>query len=152
MEKIQGKYSRNYGIKEMLREHFFMGGIIMGKIKLSTKLYGIAVIVLSIMLFLGIFSLLGMQKKSDEAPKELETKIRGNYDLAIKEQVDNAISVIDTYYQSSQNGKLTLDEAKNKPPIHYVNCATEMADTFGQMIQVETTLYCLEAKQREQIV
>ncbi len=98
----------------MLREHFFMGGIIMGKIKLSTKLYGIAVIVLSIMLFLGIFSLLGMQKISDEASKELETKIRGNYDLAIKEQVDNAISVIDTYYQSSQNGKLTLDEAKKQ--------------------------------------
>ena len=53
-----------------------------------------------------------MKNIANVATETLEKQIRQDYDEAIKEQVDNAISMLDTFYKTYEEGNLTLDEAK----------------------------------------
>ena len=84
----------------------------MGKFKISTKLNGIIVIVLLVVLVFGTLALMNMKSIANTATETLERQTRQDYDDAIKEQVDNAISMLDTYYKAYEEGTLTLDEAK----------------------------------------
>lgn len=86
----------------------------MGNFKISTKLNGIVVIMLIVILALGVFSITNLRYVSDMTTETLEKQIRQDYDDLIKEQVDNAISMLDTYYKAYETGTLTLDEAKKQ--------------------------------------
>lgn len=86
----------------------------MGKWKLSTKLNGIVAIVLILISLFGLFAIKGMNQIAATATHTLETETRSRYDQSIKEQVENAISLVDTYYQSYERGTLSLEEAKKQ--------------------------------------
>lgn len=89
-------------------------GIGMGKLKIGTKLNGIVVIMLIIILAFGTLAVMDLRYISDTATATLEKQTRQDYDDAIKEQVDNAISMLDTYYKAYEEGTITLDEAKKQ--------------------------------------
>lgn len=86
----------------------------MGNLKLSTKLNGIVVMILLVILVVGTIAVGDMKDIADNATATLEKQTREDYDTAIKEQVDNAISMLDTYYKAYEAGTLTMDEAKKQ--------------------------------------
>ena len=88
------------------------GDKIMGKVKISTKLNGIIIVVLLVVLVSATLALTNMRNIANTATEPLEIQTRQDYDKAIKEQVDNAISMLDTFYKAYEEGNLTLDEAK----------------------------------------
>ena len=88
------------------------GDKIMGKVKISTKLNGIIIVVLLVVLVSATLALTNMRNIANTATETLEIQTRQDYDKAIKEQVDNAISMLDTFYKAYEEGNLTLDEAK----------------------------------------
>ena len=86
----------------------------MGKLKLSTKLNGIVVIVLCIICVFGVFSVGNMKNIANTATNSLEKETRQEYDKAIKEQVENALSMLDNYNDAYKKGTITLEQAKKQ--------------------------------------
>ena len=90
------------------------GDMGMGNLKISTKLNGIVVIMLVLILAFGALAVMDLRYLANTATESLEKQTRQDYDDAIREQVDNAISMLDTYYKAYEEGSLTLDEAKKQ--------------------------------------
>ena len=90
------------------------GDLHMKNLKLRTKLNLILVIVVAVVFLYGTMSVQNMIKIARNATTTLEDQIREDYDQAIHEQVDNAISMLDACYQSYEAGNCTLDEAKKQ--------------------------------------
>ena len=86
----------------------------MGKLKLSTKLNGIIVIVLAVIICFGVLAVRDMKEIATTAEATLENQTRQDYDNAIKEQVEDAISMLEVYNKAYEDGKMTLDEAKKQ--------------------------------------
>lgn len=86
----------------------------MGKLKLSTKLNGIIVIVLAVIICFGVLAARDMREIATTAEATLENQTRQDYDNAIKEQVEDAISMLEVYNKAYEDGKMTLDEAKKQ--------------------------------------
>lgn len=76
--------------------------------KMSILLIGILVALL-VAIAIGAY---GMRQEGDNAIALLEETIQRDYDDSIKEQVNNAVSLIETVYQKYQSGEYTLEEAK----------------------------------------
>lgn len=86
----------------------------MGNLKLSTKLNGIVVIVLCIICVFGVFSVGNMKNIANTATNSLEKETRQEYDKAIKEQVENALSMLNNYNDAYEKGTITLEQAKKQ--------------------------------------
>ena len=107
----------------------------MKNLKVSMKM---TILLLSTLVALAIASVIaiyGMYEEGNEAVASLEVAIRNDYDQTIKDQVNNAISLIDGIYQKYQTGEYTLEEAKTLAAdlvreIHYKEGGYFFIDTY----------------------
>lgn len=86
----------------------------MKNLKISIKLNGIIIIFLVAILVLGTLAVTNLRNITNTATETLENQTRQDYDDAIKDQVDNAISMLQVYYNAYEKGTITLDEAKKQ--------------------------------------
>ena len=61
-----------------------------------------------------ILAALSMKDSNEKQLASLEETLRSEYDYNIKQQVITAISMLDGLYQQSEDGTITLEEAKQK--------------------------------------
>ena len=84
----------------------------MKNLKMSVKLSMILVLVFIMVMGSGFSAIKGMKTISSHADDALEEEVRNQYDESIRQQVDNAISMLDQYYAAYEAGECTLEEAK----------------------------------------
>ena len=70
----------------------------MKNISVKMKLVTILILVLTMIGCAEFFAIRGMNQIKEHTNQTLETQIRSQYDKDIKEQVDNAISMLAFYY------------------------------------------------------
>ena len=81
----------------------------MKNLKMSVKLSMILVLVFIMVMGSGFSAMKTISSHADDA---LEEEVRNQYDESIRQQVDNAISMLDQYYAAYEAGECTLEEAK----------------------------------------
>jgi len=84
----------------------------MKSLKIRTKM---AILILVITLAIaaqGFYSISEMQKQKDNTLDTLKAEISGNFDRNIKEQVQNAVSMLASVNKKIESGVYTLDEGK----------------------------------------
>ena len=81
---------------------------------MSVKLSMILVLVFIMVMGSGFSAIKGMKTISSHADDALEEAVRNQYDESIRQQVDNAISMLDQYYAAYEAGECTLEEAKKQ--------------------------------------
>ena len=86
----------------------------MKNLKKSVKLSMILVLVFIMVMGSGFSAIKGMKTISSHADDALEEEVRNQYDESIRQQVDNAISMLDQYYAAYEAGECTLEEAKKQ--------------------------------------
>lgn len=86
----------------------------MKNLKMSVKLSMILVLVFIMVMGSGFSAIKGMKTISSHADDALEEEVRNQYDESIRQQVDNAISMLDQYYAAYEAGECTLEEAKKR--------------------------------------
>ena len=86
----------------------------MKNLKMSVKLSMILVLVFIMVMGSGFSAIKGMKTISSHADDALEEEVRNQYDESIRQQVDNAISMLDQYYAAYEAGECTLEEAKKQ--------------------------------------
>lgn len=86
----------------------------MKNIKVKHKLTIILIFVLAMIACAEFFAIRGMNMIKRGAIKTLEDEARMQYDESIKQQVENAISMLSQYYAKYQKGECTLEEAKQQ--------------------------------------
>lgn len=86
----------------------------MKNLKMSVKLSMILVLVFIMVMGSGFSAIRGMKTISSHADDALEEAVRNQYDESIRQQVDNAISMLDQYYAAYEAGECTLEEAKKQ--------------------------------------
>ncbi len=86
----------------------------MKNLKMSVKLSMILVLVFIMVMGSGVSAIKGMKTISSHADDALEEEVRNQYDESIRQQVDNAISMLDQYYAAYEAGECTLEEAKKQ--------------------------------------
>ena len=86
----------------------------MKNLKMSVKLSMILVFVFIMVMGSGFSAIKGMKTISSHADDALEEEVRNQYDESIRQQVDNAISMLDQYYAAYEAGECTLEEAKKQ--------------------------------------
>ena len=74
----------------------------------------ILVLVFIMVMGSGFSAIKGMKTISSHADDALEEEVRNQYDESIRQQVDNAISMLDQYYAAYEAGECTLEEAKKQ--------------------------------------
>lgn len=74
----------------------------------------ILVLVFIMVMGSGFSAIKGMKTISSHADDALEEAVRNQYDESIRQQVDNAISMLDQYYAAHEAGECTLEEAKKQ--------------------------------------
>lgn len=84
----------------------------MKNISVKVKMILMAVITLMGLMILGGVTIVELGALRTDATEILEASIRADYDQNIKEQVENAISMLDGVYAQYENGDCSLDEAK----------------------------------------
>lgn len=84
----------------------------MRNISVKLKMILMAIVTLIGLVILGGMSISNLRASETEAAILLEESIRADYDQNIKEQVDNAISMLNAVYTRYENGECTLEEAK----------------------------------------
>lgn len=86
----------------------------MKNISVRAKMILMAVVTLIGLLALGSVTIRQLQKLGKEVTATLEESIRDDYDESIKEQVENAISMLDAVYAKCEAGEYTLEEASKE--------------------------------------
>lgn len=86
----------------------------MKNIKIRNKLSIILIIALVMIISAGFCAISGMTQIKEQANKTLEEETRAQYDENIKEEVENAISMLAQYYAKYEAGECTLEEAKKQ--------------------------------------
>ncbi|WP_099468434.1 methyl-accepting chemotaxis protein [Konateibacter massiliensis] len=84
----------------------------MNNLKMRTKMLLLCVLAGVVIVLLSVSSINNMYSIGNQALNNLDTTIRTDYDKNIKDQVDNAISLIDAINQKAENGEYTTEEAK----------------------------------------
>lgn len=84
----------------------------MKNISVKVKMILMAVVTLIGLMALGGVTVVQLQNLEKEVVTVLDESIRKDYDQNIKEQVDNAISMLDAVYAKYEAGEYTLEEAK----------------------------------------
>ena len=86
----------------------------MKNISVKVKMIFMSVITLIGLLILGVFTIGQLRELEKSASGILEESIRLDYDQNIREQVENAISMLDSVYAGYEAGDYTLEEAKER--------------------------------------
>lgn len=84
----------------------------MKNLKVKFKMLILVICVLLMAFFSLLFSGYYLSSMKNTALSQLEEQIRADYDTNIKEEVQNAISMLDAVNKKYENGEYTLDEAK----------------------------------------
>lgn len=84
----------------------------MRHIKVKVKMAILVVLSIAVMGVATLLAANNLQKANEASMKTLEETIRADYDENIKEQVTNAVSMLDGVYAKYESGELTLEEAK----------------------------------------
>lgn len=84
----------------------------MRNISVKMKMVLMALITLIGLMVLGGIAIIQLTALRTNATAILEESIRADYDQSIKEQVDNALSMLNGVYAQYENGDCSLDEAK----------------------------------------
>jgi methyl-accepting chemotaxis protein len=81
-------------------------------LKVRTKIIILAAFMLLVTVWMSVLSLTNQIKYSEESVADLEDSIRTSYDLNIKNQVENAVSLINNIYNKQVAGEYSEEEAK----------------------------------------
>jgi methyl-accepting chemotaxis protein len=81
-------------------------------LKVRTKIIILAAFMLLVTVWMSVLSLTNQIKYSEESIADLDHSIRTSYDLNIKNQVENAVSLINNIYNKQVAGEYTEEEAK----------------------------------------
>ena len=84
----------------------------MKNLKVKFKMLILVICVLLMAFFSLLLSRYYLDSMKNTALSQLEEQIRADYDTNIKEEVQNAISMLDAVNKKYENGEYTLDEAK----------------------------------------
>lgn len=84
----------------------------MKNLSVRIKMIILAVITMIGTLAIVLISQLDISEMESGAENVLRASIESDYDQNIKNQVDNAISMLNAVYAGYENGEYTLDEAK----------------------------------------
>lgn len=84
----------------------------MRNLKVSAKLFLLSIAIVITLITAGAMALNDMISMNEKSLAHLETTIRQDYDLNIKEQVNNVISLLDTIHKQYEGGVYTLEEAQ----------------------------------------
>lgn len=84
----------------------------MKNLKVRNKLNLILLCMAVMILTAGICAIKGLNDVRDHADEVLEEAVRMDYDESIKEEVENAISVLDQYNAKYEAGEYSLEEAE----------------------------------------
>lgn len=108
----------------------------MKNIRVKVKMILMAIITLVGLLTLGGVTIFQLRALRDDSIEILEESIRADYDQNIKEQVENAISMLSDVYKRYEDGKCSLDEAKEMGAdllrdLHYGEEGYFWADTYN---------------------
>lgn len=80
--------------------------------KVRTKTIFLASFLLLVTVILSVVAILNQAKENEKSITLLEQNIRNDYDMKIKEQVENVVSLIDGIYKKYESGEYTLEESK----------------------------------------
>lgn len=84
----------------------------MKNLSVRVKMILLAVLTLTGLLVMGGFSIRQMLRLQEDASALLEESIRNDYDENIRNEVENAISMLDAVYAKYEAGEYTLEEAE----------------------------------------
>lgn len=84
----------------------------MKNLKVKAKLLILVLVTVLGVVVLGINTLVSMGEENKKALQTLEQTIREDYDKSIKEQVQNAISMLEAVNAKYESGEYTLEQAK----------------------------------------
>lgn len=84
----------------------------MNNFKVRTKLGFLVFIIFLMLCLIGGITIRSMKEISQESQDEIENVLREDYDKQIKEQIDNAISLLAAVNQKVRSGEYTLEEGK----------------------------------------
>lgn len=84
----------------------------LGNYKVRTKMLALGIMVVGVMAVICLSFLNNMNEVSQSSLDELEQVMNENYDESIKQQVGNAISMLDAVYARCEAGEYTLEEAE----------------------------------------
>ncbi len=85
---------------------------ILKNLKVRTKIIILATFLLLVTVWMSVLSLENQFQASRESIENLENSIRASYDLNVKNQVENAVSLINNIYNKQVAGEYTEEEAK----------------------------------------
>lgn len=86
----------------------------MKNLKVKYKLLVLAVLMVAAMFCCALFALNGMNGIKRQAAGTLEEELYGEYDMQIRQQTENAISMLEACYGKYESGECTLEEAKQQ--------------------------------------
>ena len=86
----------------------------LGNYKVRTKMLALGIMVVGVMAVICLSFLNNMNEVSQSSLDELEQVMNENYDESIKQQVGNAISMLDAVYARCEAGEYTLEEAEKQ--------------------------------------
>lgn len=81
-------------------------------LKVKTKVYLLAFALLLVAIIMGTISITNLVRNSNAKIKDIDTQIRTSYDLNIKNQVENVISLLNAIEAKRASGEYTLEEAQ----------------------------------------
>ncbi len=85
---------------------------VLKNLKVRTKIIILATFILLVTVLMSVLSLTNQIKYSKESTISLEDSIRSSYDMNIKNQVENAVSLINNIYNKQVAGEYSEEEAK----------------------------------------
>lgn len=86
----------------------------MKNLKVKYKLLVLAVLMVAAMFCCALFAVKGMNGIGQQAAGTLEEELYAEYDAQLKEQTENAISMLEVYHSKYEAGECTLEEAKQQ--------------------------------------
>lgn len=86
----------------------------MENLKVKYKLLVLAVLMVAAMVCCAFFAVKGMSGIEQQAAGTLKAELYAEYDMQIREQTENAISMLEVYNSKYESGECTLEEAKQQ--------------------------------------
>ncbi len=120
----------------------------MKNVSVRWKMIILALITLIGTLAIGVLAvnrMLVMEKGSESV---LRTSIEDDYDENIKNQVDNAISMLDAVYAGYENGDYSYEEAETRGADLLREPGMETVVISGQIPMMERMWFCSEARRK----
>lgn len=86
--------------------------MLLNSIKIRTKIIILAVILLSVTVWIAGVSIMKQSKATEESLRILEQSIRTDYDNNVRSQVESVVALLEGIYEKYKVGEYTLEEAK----------------------------------------